>query len=137
MADGRVRPVESAGADILKAALAASHVVKRLQPEQAGALKLARRFGPALVCVRYRQDERGTHRYTTVEIVVAQGPIQRSRRDREIVNVFIDYDDGKTQAAARAHGARWDGRARVCRMPRHVARRLRLLSRIREVPIGQ
>ncbi|HKX41878.1 MAG TPA: hypothetical protein VJO99_12025, partial [Burkholderiaceae bacterium] len=52
-----------------------THVVKRLSPTQAGALKLARRYGDALVCVRYRHDAAGRHRYTTVELIIDEAPI--------------------------------------------------------------
>lgn len=37
-------------------------VIKRMAPHQPGAVKLARRYGDALVCVRYRQDPDGQHR---------------------------------------------------------------------------
>ena len=45
-------------------------VIKRLSASQPGAVKLAQRFGGALVCVRYRHDAQGCIRYTTVELVV-------------------------------------------------------------------
>jgi hypothetical protein len=112
------------------AQLARSHVVKRMQPGQAGALKLARRFGDSMVCVRYRQDAGQTHRYTTVELVIDDAPIQRSKREQELVAVFIDFKDVQTQRAAREHAAKWDNKARVWLMPRHIARRLNLLDKI-------
>ena len=42
-----------------------------LAPGQRGTKKLAQQYGERLVCVRYRYDEPGKRRYTTVEIEVA------------------------------------------------------------------
>lgn len=122
-------------------ALARSHVVKRLQPSQAGALKLARRYGETLVCVRYRHDETGRYRYTTVELVVDHAPIHRpqNRRrpveDDEEVSVFIALRDATKRRAAAANDAKWDPRTFLWRMPRSLARRLRLLGQIRHPPL--
>ena len=44
--------------------LESTRVVKKMSPAQPGAVKLARRFGDALVCVRYRHDAQGQQRYT-------------------------------------------------------------------------
>ena len=49
-------------------------VVKTLLPAQPGTLKLQRRYGDALLCVRYREDAGGTTRYTIVELVVDSAP---------------------------------------------------------------
>ncbi len=40
-------------------ALEGTRVVKKMSPSQPGALKLARRYGDALICVRYRHDAQG------------------------------------------------------------------------------
>jgi hypothetical protein len=45
-------------------------VVKKLSPAQPGAIKLGRRYGDALLCVRYRHDNNNQYRYTTVELIV-------------------------------------------------------------------
>jgi hypothetical protein len=37
-------------------------VIKRMAPHQPGAVKLARRYGKDLLCVRYRSDPDGLHR---------------------------------------------------------------------------
>ena len=54
-----------------------TNVVKKLAPDQNGAKKLARRFGDALVCVRYRYDADTGIRYTTVELLVGQAPLKK------------------------------------------------------------
>ena len=53
-----------------------TRVVKKIPASQPGALKLARCYGDALVCVRYRHDAQGLNRYTTVDLMVDHAPIQ-------------------------------------------------------------
>jgi len=107
-----------------------ARVVKRLAATQPGAIKLARRFGNALVCVRYRHDPDGRHRYTTVELVVEKVAIVR--RTIQVVAVRLGPDETKLHAQSRAHGARWDGKARLWYMSRGAAKKLGLLNRIVE-----
>jgi hypothetical protein len=112
-------------------ALRHSRVVKKLLPDQPGALKLARRYGDALVCVRYRHDATHTQRYTTVELVVDQAPLQRRRHaSDEIVHVWIAFGEGRLQQEARASGAQWERASKLWRMPHSLARRLNLTKRI-------
>ena len=106
---------------------AQSRVVKRLRADQHGALKLARRYGEALVCVRYRHDLLHRRRYTTIELVVDEAPIQRRPDDNVTVGVLINPRDAALLEKVRLHGAKFDARMGLWRMPRHVARRLHLL----------
>jgi hypothetical protein len=105
-------------------------VTKKLSPVQPGAIKLARRYGEQLVCVRHRVDPTGTTRITTVELVVDQAPI--AIKPEQIVGVRIEYREGLLQSAVKAAGATWDKKAGVWRMPMKIARRLHLRDRIIE-----
>jgi hypothetical protein len=109
-----------------------TRVVKKLSPSQFGALKLARRFGDALVCVRYRQDEQGTRRYTTVELLVEEAPILKRRNDSDPVGVRIGLQESALRRQAIAHGATWDSKSKLWRMPRKTARLLKLTERVLE-----
>lgn len=111
-------------------AYAATHVVKRLSAAQPGALKLARRFGEALVCVRYRHDPEGRYRYTTVELVVDEAPVERRADLDATVMVHLEFNDTERRQLALAHGARWNARQRLWSMPRRTAKKLGLLARI-------
>ncbi len=93
-------------------------------------MKLARRYGDVLVCVRYRHDAQGLNRYTTVELVVDQVPVQARRDEKRIVAVKLDYDDKPLRAVVSANGAKWDAHAKIWRMPRSVAKQLGLLARV-------
>lgn len=103
-------------------------ITKKLAPIQPGAIKLARRYGEQLVCVRHRVDPSGTTRVTTVELIVEQAPI--SAKPHQIVGVRIEFGEGQLQSVVKAAGATWDKQAKVWRMPLKVARRLNLRDRI-------
>lgn len=105
-----------------------SRVSKKLSSEQPGTLKLARKYGEALVCVRYRIDADGAHRYTTVEVVVEKVPIVR--RTNHVVGVQVGYEEKTLQSAVKAGGATWDKPAKLWRMPYRVAVGLGLQDRI-------
>ena len=103
-------------------------VAKKLVPGQPGTLKLARKHGQSLVCVRYRLDEQGLQRCTTVELIVDRAAVVR-RPDR-IVGVQVRYEESELQATVRERGAKWDKLAKVWRMPYRMAVALGLQSRV-------
>ena len=103
-----------------------TRVVKRIAPHEPGALKLTRRYGSALVCVRYRHDATGQHRYTTVELIVDDAPIIPRGQPDDMVGVRIDPDQPTQRSRAYARGATWDRKSNLWLMPRRLARTLRL-----------
>lgn len=113
-----------------KPSVGALRVTKKLSAETRGALKLAKRFGDALVCVRHRTDDKGEYRYTTVELLVEKTKIEP--RTDKIVKVRIGADERQLQTVVRAAGGTWDYGARLWRIPRRVAGILKLADRITE-----
>ena len=105
---------------------------KTLWPGDDGTLKLVRRFGDALYCVRYRRDPNGAIRYTTVELIVERGPVQQRLHGRTIVEVRIAWDETQLRTAAMAQGAQWDSKLRIWRLPLAVARTLGLADRVNQ-----
>lgn len=103
-------------------------VTKTLAPLQPGTLKLARRYGPMLVCVRYREDPISSKRLTTVELIVDEWPL--TRRTDPLVKVRLPYDDEGLRRRARALGAEWNPKERVWTMPKSIARLLKLSHRV-------
>src|ERR1700754_2058161 len=103
-----------------------TRVVKRLAPHEPGAQKLTRRYGDALVCVRYRHDAAGRHRYTTIELIVDDAPIVPRGRPHDVVAVRIDPEQPTLRSRAYARGATWDRTSKLWLMPRHLASALRL-----------
>ena len=106
----------------------ATRVMKKLHPSQPGARKLARVYGDALVCVRYRHDEKGVLRYTTVELVVECMPLVG--RTPKVVAVRIGFNETGLQRLAQRHGATWDDRACVWHMTMEMAKKLKLSDRV-------
>lgn len=114
----------------MQSVYAETHVVKRLSASQPGALKLARRFGDALVCVRHRHDPQGLYRYTTVELVVDEAPVGRQAKADAMVMVRLAFNETELRERVIARGALWHPRRRLWCMPRSTAKELRLLARI-------
>ena len=66
-----------------------TRVVKKFSPSQPGAIKLARRYGASLVCVRYRESMDGVTRFITVELLVFDRAVESVREDiRRIAEQF-------------------------------------------------
>ena len=110
--------------------ISALRVVKTLRPSQPGTIKLLRRYGNALVCVRYRHDATGKLRYTTVELIIEEAAVQPRITDRTIVGVTITWGEATLAAAAKRLGARWDKPSRLWRMTMRAAKALDLTDRI-------
>lgn len=96
---------------------ARTRVVKKLDRRQPGALGWARHYGDALVCVRYRVDAAGEHRYTTVELLVDSAPVASRSNGSAIVGIPIDYNDIAMRQRLNTAGAQWDNAAKLWRLP--------------------
>ena len=103
-------------------------VAKTIGRGRDGAKRHALKHGDDFVCVRHRIDPISNTRYVTVELVVEALPIA-SRDNKEVV-VRISPMDKSTRILLLACGGIWDPTHRVWRMPRSVARTLRLLRQI-------
>ena len=110
--------------------LSQTRIVKKLEPDHAGAKKLTRRFGADLVCVRYRQDRAAGQRYTTVEIVVDASLIANDKRLPAVVLVRIEFREAALRQTALQHGATWDARHRAWRIGKDAVHRLDLYDRV-------
>lgn len=109
-----------------------TRVIKKISATQPGALKLARRHGDALVCVRYRHSQDGSTRYTTVELVVDEAKVAKRRprqRDNDVVMISLQPGEGELRKLILSAGGRWDGRRFVWHLRRGKAQQLGLLDR--------
>ena len=109
-----------------------SKVVKRLRPDQRGALKLGRRYGDALVCVRYRHSADGRLRFTTIELVVDQAPVMRRSPIKQdpIVLVRLPWMDQRSFTLLIGRGATWHRDRRIWSMPESMAKSFGPAARI-------
>jgi hypothetical protein len=112
-------------------------VSKRLHAGQAGTQKLSALYGERLVCVRYRIDDARDHRYTTVEIVVAEGPTspqsQRAKRSREWW-LRLPPNDQALRRQVLQHGGCWNPEHRLWTLHRDVVIRLNLQCHVVHPP---
>jgi hypothetical protein len=79
-----------------------------MQVDTPGAVKLTRKYGDALVCVRYRISPDGAERITAVELEVDRVAVQR--KANPVVAVKIYPSERKLTALAKAKGARFNGK---------------------------
>ena len=101
-----------------------------MRPGRPGTLKLMRRYGGALVCVRYREDALGQTRYVTVELVVDAVPVRKRLGARPMVWVAIAPAERALREAAAKRGATWSPIRRMWSMPQHVAESLGLAGAV-------
>jgi hypothetical protein len=99
-----------------------------MQADARGAIKLTRKYGAALICVRYRLSPDGTERITTIELEVERVEVQR--RSNPLVSVKIYASEIQLTAMAKAKGARFNGKTRLWRMHQNDALVLGLKQRI-------
>jgi len=109
-------------------------VGKTMQVDTPGAIKLTRKYGDSLVCVRYRVSPDGSQRITTIELEIDRVDIQR--KSNPIVTVKIYASETKLITMAKAKGARFNAKTRLWRMHRNDAQALGLNNRIAK-PIDQ
>lgn len=103
-------------------------VSKTMQPDARGAIKLTRRYGETLICVRYRLSPDRSERLTTVELVLDRVAVQS--RANPAVAVKIYASEAKLQSRAAAKGAWYNPKTRLWHMRENDARVLGLAKRI-------
>jgi hypothetical protein len=103
-------------------------VSKTMQTKARGAIKLARKFGAALVCVRYRLSPDGAERMTTVELVVDRASVQSKANPSVAVKIYPS--ENKLREQAKAKGAWFNPETRLWRMRQNDAYALGLAKRI-------
>ncbi len=81
-----------------------------LKPGQDGTKSLAKKYGDALLCVRFRYDAESRQRLKTVELIVERTdwapPAPRYSRDT-LVFLNIKATDMPMRLQAKAAGGRW------------------------------
>lgn len=77
-------------------------------------------YGDALLCVRYRYDEKTHKQYKTVEIIVSESewtPPPAKYTDGAIVPLKININDIALQEQVKAVGGRWNKEQQVWVVP--------------------
>lgn len=87
-----------------------------LRPGQKGTKSLVEKYGDALLCVRYRYDEKNGVRLKTVELIVDRKPWKAPVpvfKDTELVPVQKGFTDRLLREQAKAAKGRWNPEERV------------------------
>jgi hypothetical protein len=103
-------------------------VTKKIKPSQRGAIKLARTHGRELLCVRYRENQDGTERITTIELIVERAVIQK--REDPVVSFKLKAEESELRQIVQAKGGKYDGKRHMWKLQRSEVIRLGLRSRI-------
>lgn len=103
-------------------------VDKTMVAGERGTIKLSRRHGSALVCVRYRVSPDGRERVTTVEVIVDRALVQRRGEPLEALHLY--RSDHALAQRLRSHGAHFDAATRTWFVPRRLVHALGLFERI-------
>ena len=88
----------------------------KLKPGQKGTKSLVEKYGDALLCVRYRYDEKSGTRSKTVELIVEKKPWTPALprfKDETLVPVRIEFDDMLLREQAKAAKGKWNPKERA------------------------
>lgn len=102
-----------------------------LKPGQKGTMRLVEQYGDALLCVRYRYDEKRGVRLKTVELVVEERPQRLPRfRDSDVVPVAVAFEEVELREQLRVMRAKWDPQVKLWFVPYRLIRGTDLESKI-------
>lgn len=114
-------------------------VHRTVRPGARGTLKYVRRWGDALVAVRYRYDASRELRYTTIELIVDERPWFPGGRTGVLVDpldppeqVFVEvgFHEDQLRARVKHAGGRWNPQRRAWELRFETVKRLGLEGRI-------
>ncbi|MDD2310261.1 MAG: hypothetical protein PHH91_11835 [Desulfuromonadaceae bacterium] len=91
-----------------------------LKPGQKGTKRLVEQYGDALICVRYRYDEKKHKQYKTAEIIVSESewtPPPAKYPDGTLVSLKIGINEIALQNQVRSLGGRWNKEKQVWLVP--------------------
>lgn len=108
-------------------------VYRTLKAGNRGTARYGRQYGDRLVCVRYRADEQRMRRYTTVELIVDDGPYEP--RPGTIMGVRVRVSEPVLRARIREAGGRWNAGRGLWELPYGAVCALELHDRL--VPLDR
>ncbi len=106
---------------------------KTIPAGKAGTQKWQKKYGDALVCVRYKYDKQQNRRQKTIELVVEEGPWDRDSNRvpaNKIVSVRIEYEELHLRNSIRGVGGEWNRQSKLWELSYRDAVNLGLEDRI-------
>ena len=114
-------------------------VIKTLRPGDSGTKRLSARYGDRLICVRYRKDEALNRRYTTVELIVDEGPIEKNKLYRLapeeralMVNIYVAHGDNDVRRQVIEAGGVYMADRKLWALPLGKVVKLGLIDRLKQ-----
>ena len=103
----------------------------KLRPGQRGIKQWLAKYGDRLICVRYRYDAQQPKRYTTVEVIVAEGLWTPPPPPPDtIVGLRVVWGEAALARQVKAAGGRWNRQRQIWEMRYDQVVALGLVDRI-------
>lgn len=102
----------------------------KLKPGQRGTKKLLAEYGPRLVCVRYRYDERRRRRFKTIELIVDEAAWQPKPKPETIVQLKVAWGEANVAREIKQAGGKWNASKKVWELRYDQTVKLGLQARI-------
>ena len=106
---------------------------RTLLPGDPGSKKLIKKYGDALICVRYRLDRVLRKKIKTVELIVEEKPYQFKAGKipwNKRVKIKINYGEKDLGLLTRNAGGVWNRKEKVWELPYHQFKALGLTHRM-------
>ena len=111
------------------------YTAKTIISGQPGTKKWKKKYGDALICVRYKYDVKTRRKIKTVELVVEDEPWNADEKRtpaNKIIGLRVLYGETSLGKLVRAAGGRWNRKKQLWQLPYREAVNLGLEERIVE-----
>lgn len=105
---------------------AGTAAIKRLKPGAPGTKRLVKRFGDALLCVRYRHDPLRHCRLTTVELIIEERP----EKPEKTAWIHIAYSETELRLRVKEARGTWHPDRKLWLVPLKKIKALKLETRM-------
>lgn len=112
------------------------YTTKTLLSGKPGTGKWLKKYGEALLCVRYKYDLQNKRKLKTVELIIENESwdMDKSRiPDNKIVGIKVAYGEIEIRNLVRNAGGRWNKEKRLWQLPYHEVMSLGLGDRIEQL----
>ena len=106
---------------------------RTMLPGDPGSKKWMKKYGDALICIRYRLDRERKKKIKTVELIVEEKPYQFKTGKipwNKQVKIKIKYGERHFGCLAREAGGVWNRAEKVWELPYHQVKALGLVHRM-------
>ena len=116
-----------------------SYTSKTLIPGRPGTVKWVKKYGEALIYVRYRYDVLNKRKIKTVELIVEDEPWDGGKRKipgNKIVEIKVSYGEVEIRRLVRQAGGKWNKEKKIWLLPYREVISLGLTGRMKKQESG-